>query len=214
MNELRKTIVPKSDQLNSDDLLGGSITVRVTKVALITGEQPVAVHLEGYDGRPFKPCKSMRRVLIHIWGDDGNAFVGRRMTLYCDPSVMFAGQKVGGIRISHMSDMKSVVEMALTATRGSKKPFTVRPLVQEHTPELVQKLTPETAFDAPDNALIDEGDAAAEHGTDALKAFWTRLKKPQQQTLLSHMAAWKETAALSDAEFDDAVEKTNVINAG
>ncbi len=35
---------------------------------------------------------------------------------------------VGGIRISHMSDIAEPITMALTATKGSRKPFTVRPL--------------------------------------------------------------------------------------
>lgn len=196
MNDLRKTIIPKSDQLNADDLIGGPVTVTVTKVALVTGEQPVAVHVNGFEGRPFKPCKSMRRVLIHIWGDDGNAYVGRRMTIYRDENVKWGGEKVGGIRISHMSDMKSAVEMALTVTRGSRKPYTVRPLGNPTAPT--------ASFDAPadDAAMIAEGKAAAEHGTDILKSFWGRLKKAQQQPLLVHIAGWKKIAAAKDAEAD------------
>jgi hypothetical protein len=41
---------------------------------------------------------------------------------------------VGGIRISHMSDITAPVSMALTATRGSKKVFTVKPLKAQTTP--------------------------------------------------------------------------------
>jgi hypothetical protein len=62
------TIVPKSDQLNSDDLIGGPRTIRLTKVHLTGEEQPVALHYEGDDGKPYKPCKSMRRVLVQLWG--------------------------------------------------------------------------------------------------------------------------------------------------
>ncbi|WP_230683990.1 hypothetical protein, partial [Streptococcus pneumoniae] len=36
---------------------------------------------------------------------------------------------VGGIRISHMTDIDSAMTMALTATKGSRKPFTVKPLI-------------------------------------------------------------------------------------
>lgn len=129
---LLPTIVPKSDQLNADDLIGRSLTVTVTKVAL-TGEpdQPFAVHFEGDNGNPYKPCKSMRRVMVNVWGSDGNAFVGRRMTLYRDDKVAFGGTAVGGIRISHMSDIDRDVTMALTATRAQRKPYTVKPLPKE-----------------------------------------------------------------------------------
>jgi hypothetical protein len=36
--------------------------------------------------------------------------------------------EVGGIRISHMSDIGETMTMALTVTRANKKPFTVKPL--------------------------------------------------------------------------------------
>jgi hypothetical protein len=126
-------IAPKSDQLNTDDLIGGPRTITVTKVSANQGspEQPVSIWFEGDDGKPYKPCKSMRRVLVHVWGSDARSYVGRSMTLYCDPSVQFGGMKVGGIRISHMSDIDKEQTMALTATRAKRAPFTVHPLKAE-----------------------------------------------------------------------------------
>lgn len=51
------------------------------------------------------------------------------MTLYRDPKVKWGGMEVGGIRISHLSDLpKGKHTMALTETKGSKKLFTVEPL--------------------------------------------------------------------------------------
>jgi hypothetical protein len=50
------------------------------------------------------------------------------MTLYTDPSVKFGGVAVGGIRISHLSNIESDLSLALTATRGKRAPFTVRKL--------------------------------------------------------------------------------------
>jgi hypothetical protein len=132
MNDLRPTIIPKSDQLNADDLIGRTLTIKVSKVSISgEAEQPVSIHFEGDGGKPYKICKSMRRVLVHVWGADGNAYVGRRMTLYRDDKVRFGGLEVGGIRISHMSDIKSPVTMALTETRAKKKPFIVQPLGEE-----------------------------------------------------------------------------------
>ena len=132
MTDLRHTIAPKSDQMNSDDLIGGTMTITVTGVSLCQEpEQPVAVNYDGDNGKPYKPCKSMRRVLIDTWGPDGKAYVGRSLTLYRDPEVAFGGMKVGGIRISHMSHIDKPKTMALTATRANKKPFTVKPLKVE-----------------------------------------------------------------------------------
>lgn len=130
MADLSQTIVPKSDQLNADDLIAGPKTITITRVsaAASSADQPVAISYEGDDGKPYKPCKSMRRVLVHLWGRDGAAYAGRRMTLYRDPAVRFGGIEVGGIRISHMSHIDGPKTLALTATRGSRKPYSVQPL--------------------------------------------------------------------------------------
>lgn len=130
MVDMAATIIPRSDQMNADDLIAGPRTIKITAVKADPGssEQPILIHYEGDGGKPYKACKSMRRVMVAIWGADGSQFVGRSMTLYRDPSVKWGGMEVGGIRISHMSDMDAPVTMALTATKQSRKPYTVRPL--------------------------------------------------------------------------------------
>ena len=133
-NWILQTITPKSDQLNADDLISGPATVTVTGVKRGSAEQPVAVELSGYEGRPYKPCKSMRRVLVAIWGDRPGEWVGRSMTLYCDPEVKFGGMRVGGIRISHMSHIDKPTVLLLTATRGKKSEMKIEPLANDNDP--------------------------------------------------------------------------------
>jgi len=132
------TIAPKSDQLNADDLIVGprTITLNAVKARASTGQgdQPIALCFDGDNGKPYLPCKSMRRVLVHCWGRDGAAYVGRSLTLYRDETVAFGGATVGGIRISHMSDLDRAVTMSLTASKASRKPFTVKPLVVATSP--------------------------------------------------------------------------------
>lgn len=123
---LRDTIAPKSDRVNADDFLTGPETVTVTAVKRGDADTPVAVHIEGR--KPYYPCKSMRRVLISAWGDNGADWVGKSMTLFTDPGVKFGGVAVGGIRISHLSDIASDLSLSLTATRGKRTPYTVRKL--------------------------------------------------------------------------------------
>jgi hypothetical protein len=66
---LAETIIPKSDQLNADDLITGTITVKITAVkGSNEPQQPVSIHYEGDNGKPYKPCKSMRRILVSAWG--------------------------------------------------------------------------------------------------------------------------------------------------
>lgn len=132
-------IAPKSDQINADDLISGPLTITVSRVSANEGapEQPINIGFENDDGKPFRPCKSMRRVMVHIWGADATKYVGRSMTLYRDPKVQFGGMQVGGIRISHMTDIPAdklsdgKVQMALTASKAKRAPYSVFPLKVE-----------------------------------------------------------------------------------
>lgn len=76
----------------------------------------------------------MRRVLIAAWGAEASAYVGKRITLYGDPSIKFGKDAVGGIRISHLSGLDKPLTVALTVTRGKRAPFTVQPLTEPEKP--------------------------------------------------------------------------------
>ena len=131
---LRDTVIPKSDQLNYDDVANGPITVRITGLRAGSAEQPVIVEIEGLDGKqyqPFTPCKSMRRVMIAAWGDKGKVWLDQCMTLYGDPTVKFGGVEVGGVRISHMTGIEKQLTVKLTVTRGKRADFAVKSLVTD-----------------------------------------------------------------------------------
>jgi hypothetical protein len=145
---LAHTITPKSDQANADDLIASPVTVQIVAVKQGDKESPVWITTTGFEGRAWKPCKSMRRVLISAWGEYPSAWTGRSVTLFCDPEVVYGGVKVGGIRISHMSDIAADLALSLTATRGKRKPFTVRKLATTTTSKPVPALQyPADAFD-------------------------------------------------------------------
>ena len=127
VRDLRATVVPKSDQLNAEQLLSGPMTVRITDIRIGNSEeQPVIIHYENDSGRPYKPCKTMRKVLILAWGEDGTKWIGRSMTLYNEQSVKFGGMEVGGIRISHLSDIPRDMQVSLTSTKGKKSAHFIR----------------------------------------------------------------------------------------
>lgn len=131
--DLSKTIIPKSDQLNADDLISGSKTIKIRDVKGGSDDaQPVSIYFYGDNNKPFKPCKSMRRVLVQLWGADGLQFIGKRMTLFRDDTVKWAGVDVGGIRISHVSHISSATRVLLTTARNKRTPMTidVLPLVE------------------------------------------------------------------------------------
>lgn len=155
--DITDTLIAKSDQLNADDLIGGPITVQITDVRRSDGEQPVIVHISG-GHRPWKPCKTMRRLMAAAWGGDGSAWRGRWLTLYRDSTVTFGKDAVGGIRISHMSDIRSGITMSLAATKGKKA---------QHRVEVLTPPKPATAADPALDAFRRELGAA-------LKAGWSR----------------------------------------
>ncbi|MFS0736970.1 hypothetical protein ABC347_07960 [Sphingomonas sp. 1P06PA] len=128
MNDMSAVIVPKSDQVTAEDFIAGPRTFTIEGVAINAGtEQPVSIKLAG-EPRVFRPCKSMSRVLVGAWGADASKYVGRSFTLYRDPKVKWGGMEVGGIRISHMTDIEREMIMALTATKGKRAPHVVKPL--------------------------------------------------------------------------------------
>lgn len=129
ITDLSHTIVAKSDQLNSDDLIGGPATITITAVRVGTSrEQPVSIAYEGDENKPYKPCLTMRRLMVAAWGVDPSGWAGRRMTVFRDPVVRYGGDEVGGIRISHLSHIEKPLRIALTMTRGKKAPYVAHPL--------------------------------------------------------------------------------------
>ena len=132
--DISESLAANSSQQNYDEYLAGPKTVTVADVRQGTAEQPVEVHLVEFPGKPFKPAKSVRRVLAAAWGTDASKWAGRRLTIYGDASVRYGGKEVGGLRVSHVSHIDKPITVALTVTRGKRAPFTVQPLPDAPAP--------------------------------------------------------------------------------
>jgi len=157
--DLTQTIIAKSDQLNADDLMGGPQTFTVVDVRQGDSEQPVSIVLaEWPKSRPFKPSKTVLRILVHAWGKETDDWPkDARMTLYRDAEVKWAGQAIGGIRVSHLShienhpDLKGgKLKVALQESKGKKVLYTVEPL-----PAAPAEPTPEELAEQVVSALAD-----------------------------------------------------------
>lgn len=181
--DMSKVVIPKSDQLNADDLIAGPRTITVTRVTgNDSAEQPVSVFFEGDNGKPYKPGLSMRRVMLQVWGADASTYAGKSMTLFCDPEVKFGGMKVGGIRISHMSGIDKPVSMMLTTTRGKKSQYVVRPLA-----------------DDPNDQALYLAQEAADEGVEAFTRFWNSDEgKKARKALRPHLDDLKARAKKAD----------------
>lgn len=161
--DISDTLAPDSDQLDAVDLSAGPRTFTVTKVvvreAKKKGDQPVDVHLAEFP-RVWRPGKSMRRVLAACWGGKGSEWVGRRVRLYCDPTVRFGEEVVGGTRVSHLSHIDKPKQVPLLVSRGKGTMWKVEPLV-ESTAERVESFKAEWQLADPDRRKVIESEVAA-----------------------------------------------------
>lgn len=132
--DITETLAPKSDQLDAIELASsGPRTFTVERTSKGNAEQPVQVHLVELD-RVWRPGKNMRRVLGWFWGTESSEWPGRRITLYCDPTVKFGKDTPGGTRISQMSALIRTDPCPLILTRGTTGFWSV-----EELPELSRR---------------------------------------------------------------------------
>lgn len=185
MIDMSKTTAPKSDQMNYDDFLSGDKTITITGVKStgnVTDQQPVSVGYQGDNGKPYKPCKSMRRVMVRVWGNDAIEYVGKSMTLFGDANVIFAGQKVGGIRISHMSHIDTEINVPLTASKTKRMLYKVKPL----------------KVDMVDTDLLDDARNEAKNGKDSFTKWFNTLSKEDRAQVKTIMPELQNTCEETD----------------
>ncbi len=164
---ISKAILAKSDQLNSSDLIGGPQTVTIAEVREGNSDQPVQIHLVEWPGRPFKPSKTVLRILDYAWGEETDDWPqGARMTVYRDPTAKWAGEEVGGIRVSHLSHIAEQFKIALRESQKKVVLHTIDPLPDAPTPP------PEHPERAALLAQIKEAAAKVSVGLDVIAAEW------------------------------------------
>ena len=128
---MKVAVKPRSDQWNADDFTGGPRTFTIAGVKHGTAEALYDIELVEGEGRVWRPPNGMLSVLIQLWGDESPVWVGRRVTLFKDPSVRFGKDVPGGIRISHMSDIgPKGASPSITVSRGQRRPYRVEPLTE------------------------------------------------------------------------------------
>lgn len=163
--DLTQSIEPRSDQINSDDLITGPITYTIREVIGGKAESPFDFMLVETE-RAYRPSKTMRRVIVAGWGPKAEAYAGRRLTIYREPSIKFGGQTVGGIRISAMSHLEKRVEVMLQTSRGKREKFVVDPLPEPTTAERLASLRDEWKTATPERrAEITAESEALQGGT-------------------------------------------------
>lgn len=181
--DVSNAIQAKSDQLNSIDLAGGPVTVRIVGVREGNSDQPVNIITDMFGpSRPFKPSKTVLRVLVAGWNTtDTASWVGQSLTLYRDPAVRWAGEAIGGIRVSAMTNITNPLVVSLPTSKGKFAKTTIAPLEVAPTP-VVDWLSELANAGSNVSALNKLGHAAknAGAGEDVLRQIRAVHKEAQE----------------------------------
>lgn len=183
MVDMTSTIKAKSDQLNAGDLIAGPVVVKVVKVDVRSGDQPMSIHTDG-GLQPYKPCLSMRRVLGKLWGGETDNWIGKSMVLFNDPTVIWAGKPEGGIRISHLEGISQNEEVPVRSSKRAVTRYMVEPLViQQAQQEQSETKAPsfETVMELMNNCndvngMAAYGDLIKEHSATFTPEQLTNLR--------------------------------------
>jgi hypothetical protein len=178
MADISNTLAAKSNQLNAVDLPRPRVFCILGVSVNNTADQPVDVRLDGWP-HPWKPCKTVRRILAAAWGTESSEWLGRSVELYCDPDVLWAGERAGGIRVAALSDIPTGgIEVVSRTSRKNSSAARFRRL------ETVDPLIAVAAERSEDVAVTEAAIAVAtkkpcptEHHRRALAAAWARSEK-------------------------------------
>ena len=184
--DITDALAPKSDQLDAVQLVHPRTFTIDTGSRLGTREGATVAEIR-FVGFPrwWRPSKGMLDVLAKCWGTDGKAWVGRSVTLYNDPEVTFGKDKVGGIRISHLSHIDGPVTVMIRGRgQGARKiAWPVKPLTVAAPP--------------PPPAAMSLEDVAATTDTDTLRTAWQGSPPDVRAAIEARVA---EIAALAQGD--------------
>lgn len=206
--DVTKMCAAKSDQINAIDLVSGPRIAKITEVKLFSEtEQPVHVVLDGDSKRPWKCSKTSVRTLAALYGNDASQWIGKHIEIYCDETVLWGGQAVGGIRQSKAEGIKSPKKLMLTKSRTKKETTVINPLTEDEIERHYKKddsITPaaQPEPDAPTidkDALFSDARENAALGKDGMRKWYVTKSKPEQAMLKEILEELQATAAKADA---------------
>lgn len=188
MTDISHTLIAKSDQLNAVDVIGAEKVLTITSVDVKqSGDQPVIIHYEGENGRPWKPCLTVRRILSELWTRQSDNWVGQSVSVHRDPTVKWAGEPHGGIRPHAATGLDSTVVIKLKEERGGKpKAFEIKPLrmtaATKSEPRAVVQFSMENYARAVEKIVTESQDHV------------------ELQARFERMADWRKQAAQTDRD--------------
>jgi hypothetical protein len=204
--DITETLAPASEQLDAIELVAGPRIFEVERVSKGNSEQPIQVYLVDFP-RPWRPAKSMRRVLAACWGVDASKWVGRKCELFFDPDVTFGKEKPGGTRISRLSHIDGSKKIPLLVSRGKSAMWTVEPLPDD-APTASPAVSDETLADListfrKKGVPEDKWLAGVRHYANATATSLDAITEQQAQTMLAELDKRPDAEANAQAADTD-----------
>ena len=177
---IREFITIKSDRMNYEDFITGpqSFTIERLGKKNDQGNDRLLIFMKGRPDTPFWVPKGMAKCLANPsgWGNAPfSEWIGRSMTLFGEPTVVYGGKELGGVRISHISHIDAPYTTKISLRRGVRIDYEI------------QKM----ASDLPVAALY-----SAEKFDTALPAMLSTIKSGKM-TLMQVIARCQQTGTLT-----------------
>jgi len=180
-DDMTGTIAVNSDRLNADDLLIEPIDVTITAVTKIAGNgrgEKAKIAIPPH--MPYIPAKGMCVGLILCFGKKRSGWIGKKIRLFRNPDVIYAGKAAGGIQISH-AEISAPVTFMMAISRHVKVPFTILPFpADDEGPDIL--------------ALKSRAKDAAMGGVENLKTWWLGLEREEKKILNPHWPEFEKLA--------------------
>ena len=130
---IREFVKIKSDRLNFEDFIMGSQEFTISKLGrkVDQGNVRLLMIFEGRESTPYWVPKGMVKCLSNPegWGEsEFSEWIGRKVRLFGEPTVVYAGKELGGIRISHISHIAAPYSTKITERRGVRIDYVISPL--------------------------------------------------------------------------------------
>ena len=119
-----------SEYITSELFADGADTFTITGVTEVEleGKRRHAVQLAETEGKAWIPAFTIVKALSEIWSRSISRWVGQRVTLYRDPNVTVGKQKVGGIRVSHITGISKPETVTVKGAMNRPVSYTFEPL--------------------------------------------------------------------------------------